>query len=75
MNSMVLQDEIKKMIDLIEKNIDTPANLRRQGLWDEKGWDEKGLPLKDSPKIPVTVNPELSMWCRLFEVSLVWDTI
>lgn len=66
MNSMVLQDEIKKMIDLIEENIDTPANLRRQGLW-----DEKGLPLKDSPKIPVTVNPEISMWCRLFEVSLV----
>jgi hypothetical protein len=66
MNKIRQRDEIKIMIDEIEKRIDSDENRRRKSFW-----DEDGLPVMDVKKIPIKVTPEIQMWGRLHGVSLV----
>ncbi|MDO9579192.1 MAG: uroporphyrinogen decarboxylase family protein [Bacteroidales bacterium] len=66
MNGAFLQDEIKRLVSLIEEKIDSPKNRLRQVLW-----DKNGFPHPDAEKIPITVSPEIQMWSKLHNISLI----
>ena len=66
MHQTSLGDQIRQLLELIEERVDSCENRRRQALW-----DADGLVRQDAEKIPITVSPEIQMWGRLLEVSLI----
>lgn len=61
-----LRARMPRLLDEIERRITSPENARRQALW-----DARGLPRVGNGKIPVTVSPEIQLWARVLDVSLV----
>jgi hypothetical protein len=66
MDKSKLRNKIKAMIQEVEKRVESEENERRNSFW-----DRKGIPVKDQKKIPIRMIPELQMWARLHEISLV----
>lgn len=66
MNLAILRDDIRRMVDEVERRIASPDNRARQSMW-----DECGLPLAgERRRVPITVTPELQMWGRVHQISL-----
>jgi hypothetical protein len=65
-DTLKLRDEIKNLIQKIEKRIESDENKRRRVFW-----EQKNIPAKNCSRMPVKVFPELQMWAALHKVSLV----
>jgi len=71
-----MSDELKYLLDQMEKIVESPQNLRNKKFWKSQVWPKdmwRGFPRlrpSQSQNIPFLVFPDNVLWAKILKVDL-----